>query len=40
MHERSEPFLAIDQLTVRLISNEDIFLFKIITENRGESLAV
>ncbi|QFU84232.1 DUF6036 family nucleotidyltransferase [Natronorubrum aibiense] len=28
MRERSESFLATDQLTVRLVSNEDIFLFK------------
>ena len=30
MRERSEPFLDIDRLTVRLVSNEDIFLFKTI----------
>lgn len=30
MRERSEPFLAADQLTVRLVCNEDIFLFKLI----------
>lgn len=30
MRERSESFLATDGLTVRLISNEDIFLFKLI----------
>lgn len=30
MHDRSEPFLATDRLTVRLVSNEDIFLFKLI----------
>ncbi len=30
MRDRSEPFLATDLLTVRLISNEDIFLFKLI----------
>jgi hypothetical protein len=30
MRERSESFLATDQLTVRLVSNEDIFLFKMI----------
>jgi len=30
MQERSEPFLAMDRLTVRLVSNEDIFLFKLI----------
>jgi hypothetical protein len=30
MQERSEPFLATDRLTVRLVSNEDIFLFKLI----------
>ncbi len=28
MRERSKSFLATDQLTVRLVSNEDIFLFK------------
>ena len=28
MQERSEPFLDTDRLTVRLVSNEDIFLFK------------
>ncbi len=30
MQERSEPFLNTDRLTVRLVSNEDIFLFKAI----------
>lgn len=30
MRERSEPFLAMGPLTVRLVSNEDIFLFKLI----------
>ncbi|MFC4986338.1 DUF6036 family nucleotidyltransferase [Saliphagus infecundisoli] len=30
MRERSDPFLDPDQLTVRLVSNEDIFLFKLI----------
>ena len=30
MEERSEPFLDMDRLTVRLVSNEDIFLFKLI----------
>jgi len=30
MEERSEPFLDTDRLTVRLVSNEDIFLFKAI----------
>jgi hypothetical protein len=30
MHERSEPFFGTDRLTVRLVSNEDIFLFKLI----------
>ena len=30
MNERSEPFLDTDRLTVRLVSNEDIFLFKLI----------
>ncbi len=30
MQERSEPFLNTDRLTVRLVSNEDIFLFKLI----------
>ncbi|MFC4553459.1 MULTISPECIES: DUF6036 family nucleotidyltransferase [Halobacteriales] len=30
MRDRSEPFLATDRLTVRLVSNEDIFLFKLI----------
>lgn len=30
MAERSEPFLATDHLTVRLVSNEDIFLFKLV----------
>ncbi len=30
MQERSEPFLDTDRLTVRLVSNEDIFLFKAI----------
>ena len=28
MAERSEPFFDMDRLTVRLVSNEDIFLFK------------
>jgi len=28
MQERSEPFLDTDRLTVRLVSNEDVFLFK------------
>jgi len=30
MQERSEPFLDTNRLTVRLVSNEDIFLFKLI----------
>ena len=30
MCERSEPYLATNQLTVRLVCNEDIFLFKLI----------
>jgi hypothetical protein len=30
MQKRSEPFLNTDRLTVRLVSNEDIFLFKLI----------
>ncbi|QLD88755.1 hypothetical protein HWV07_06785 [Natronomonas salina] len=30
MQERSEPFLDTDRLTVRLVGNEDIFLFKLI----------
>ncbi|WP_336345976.1 DUF6036 family nucleotidyltransferase [Halalkalicoccus ordinarius] len=30
MRERSKPFLDTDRLTVRLVSNEDIFLFKLI----------
>jgi hypothetical protein len=30
MQERSEPFLDMDHLTVRLVSNEDIYLFKLI----------
>ena len=30
MQERSEPFHNTDQLAVRLVSNEDIFLFKLI----------
>ncbi|WP_458210979.1 DUF6036 family nucleotidyltransferase [Haladaptatus sp. NG-SE-30] len=30
MRERSEPFLSTNRLTVRLVSNEDIFLFKMI----------
>ena len=30
MVDRSEPFLEADPLTVRLVSNEDIFLFKLI----------
>ncbi|WP_226024024.1 DUF6036 family nucleotidyltransferase [Halomicrobium salinisoli] len=30
MQERSEPFLDLGRLTVRLVSNEDIFLFKAI----------
>jgi hypothetical protein len=30
MQERSEPFLNTDRLTVRLVSNEDIFLVKLI----------
>lgn len=30
MRDRSEPFLETDRLTVRLVSNEDIFLFKLI----------
>jgi len=30
MAERSEPFFDMDRLTVRLVSNEDIFLFKAI----------
>jgi hypothetical protein len=32
MEERSEPFLDTDRLTVRLVSNEDIFLFKLIAD--------
>ena len=30
MEERSEPYLDTDRLTVRLVGNEDIFLFKLI----------
>ena len=30
MRKRSEPFLATDRLTARLVSNKDIFLFKLI----------
>ena len=30
MQDRSESFIATDRLTVRLVSNEDIFLFKLI----------
>ena len=30
MRERSEPFLTTNRLTVRLVSNEDIFPFKLI----------
>lgn len=30
MRDRSEPFLTTGRLTVRLVSNEDIFLFKLI----------
>ena len=30
MRDRSESFLATDRLTVRLVNNEDIFLFKLI----------
>ena len=30
MQERSEPFLNTDRLTVRLVSNVDIFLFKLV----------
>nr|WP_241432790.1 hypothetical protein [Natrinema pellirubrum] len=30
MQEHGEPFLNLDRLTVRLVSNEDIFLFKLI----------
>jgi hypothetical protein len=30
MRERSETFLGADRLTVRLVSNEDIFLFKLV----------
>lgn len=30
MRDRSEPFLATDRWTARLVSNEDIFLFKLI----------
>jgi hypothetical protein len=30
MQERSEPFLNLNRLAVRLVSNEDIFLFKAI----------
>jgi hypothetical protein len=30
MRDRIEPFLATERLTVRLVSNEDIFLFKLI----------
>ena len=30
MQERSEPFLDTDRLTVQLVSNEDVFLFKAI----------
>lgn len=30
MQERSEPFVDTNRLTVRLVSNGDIFLFKLI----------
>lgn len=30
MRERSDPFRTTDHLTVRLVSNEDIFLFKLV----------
>jgi hypothetical protein len=30
MRERSETFLATDRLAVRLVSNEDVFLFKLV----------
>jgi hypothetical protein len=30
MRERSEPFLATGALTIQLVSNEDVFLFKLI----------
>ena len=32
----SEPFLDTDRLTVRLVSNEDIFLFKAIAGRDGD----
>lgn len=36
MDDRSEAFLAMDPLTVRLVSNEDIFLFKLIAGRDGD----
>ena len=36
MEERSEPFLDMDRLTVRLVSNEDIFLFKAIADRDND----
>jgi len=38
MRERSEPFLATGALAVRLVSNEDIFLFKMIA-GRDDDIA-
>jgi len=38
MRDRSEPFLDTDQLTVQLVSNEDIFLFKLIA-GRDDDIA-
>jgi len=32
LRERSEPFLDTDRLTVRLVSNDDIFLFNRIAD--------
>lgn len=37
MCERSEPFLATDRLTVHLVTEEDIFLFKLIA-GRGDDI--
>ncbi|RRJ33424.1 DUF6036 family nucleotidyltransferase [Halocatena pleomorpha] len=36
MDERSEPFLTTGALTVRLVSTEDIFLFKLIAGRDGD----
>lgn len=36
MDDRSEAFLTTDPLTVRLVSNEDIFLFKLIAGRDGD----